>query len=96
MGQPRVKQLTCHIDNLRSTGFVDNAMLNLEISFPSQLSPKCSGGSLDYGSIIFNLGASTSSVFCLIMFSDIATRAQRRAIHDDQLPAQVLHLHSVI
>ena len=43
-----------------------------------------------YGSIIFNLGASTSAVFCLIIFSDISTHARRRAIHDDKLPAQVL------
>ena len=43
-----------------------------------------------YGSIIFNLGASTSAVFCLIIFSDISTHARTRAINPDLLPGKVL------
>ena len=43
-----------------------------------------------YGSVIFNLGASTSAVFCLIILSDISTHARTKATDPKSLPGEVL------
>lgn len=43
-----------------------------------------------YGGIIFNLGATTSAVFCLIILSDFNARARTKAAREpDSLPSRV-------
>ena len=45
---------------------------------------------LTYGGILFNLGATTSAVFCLIILSDFNAKARTKVTHEpDSLPAKV-------
>ena len=45
---------------------------------------------LTYGSIIFNLGATTSAVFCLIILSDFNAKARTKVVYErGSLPSKV-------
>ena len=47
---------------------------------------------LTYGSIIFNLGATTSAVFCLIILSDFNAKARTKVVYEPgSLPSKVHH-----